>query len=93
MQPDTTDASKIHIDIGVIAPCDKYRRCKIANSQTGQIMLERMGYTYWVGTFWCLRCKHLKQIDLFEDIDHQLCVRDPQAESLVGVVPSEIKMP
>lgn len=74
------------IDVGVLAPCTKWRKCKLPKTALGgQFVIERMGYTYWAGTIFCLRCKHHTPIDLFEDIDTDLIMNDPQADQIVGV--------
>lgn len=83
---DETRGEKTTIDVGVIAPCDKWRNCKIPKTAIGgQFVVERMGHAYWSGTVFCLRCKHHKPADLFEDKDTDFIMKDPQADQIVGV--------
>lgn len=82
---------KVPIDIGILAPCDKYRDCKMPDQALGgQFIVERMGYTYWAGTIFCLRCKHHSPVDLFESKDSDIIAKDPQAEQLIGVKATDI---
>jgi hypothetical protein len=74
------------IDVGVLAPCTKWRDCKIPRTMIGgQFVVERLGYSYWAGTVFCLRCSHHTPVDLFEDKDSKVVAKDPQAEQIVGV--------
>ena len=87
----TRPTGTVPINVGIIAPCDKYRDCKMPNQALGgQFIIERMGHTYWGGTIFCLRCKHHKPVDLFEAEGSDLIVKDPQAEQLVGVEAQDI---
>ncbi len=88
---ETGPTGAVPIDVGILAPCDKYRNCKMPNlALGGQFIIERMGYTYWGGTIFCLLCKHHKPVDLFEEEGTDLKVKDPQAEQLVDVQASDI---
>ncbi len=81
----------VPIDVGILAPCDKYRDCKMPDQALGgQFIVERMGHTYWAGTIFCLRCKHHNPVDLFEAKGSDLVAKDPQAEVLVGVEATDI---
>ncbi len=87
----TGPTGAVPVKVGIIAPCDKYRDCKIPDTALGgQFILERMGHTYWIGTIFCLCCKHHKPADLFEAKGSELIVPDPQAEQLIGVEVTDI---
>lgn len=81
----------VPINVGILAPCEKWRDCKMPNlALGGQFIIERMGHTYWGGTIFCLRCSHHRPIDLFEAEGTDLEIKDPQAEQLVGVQPADL---
>jgi len=84
-------SEKTGIDIGVLAPCSRWRTCKMPRvALGGQFIVERMGNTYWAGTIFCLRCKHHVSLDLFESKDSKVVAPDPQAEQIIG--PDENKI-
>ena len=81
----------VPISIGIIAPCARYKHCKIPDTALGgQFILERMGHTYWIGTIFCLCCKHHNPADLFESKESDIVAPDPQAEKLVGIDATDI---
>jgi hypothetical protein len=82
---DQTRGKGATIDVGVLAPCTKWRECKIPRTMIGgQFIVERMGHSYWAGTVFCLRCSHHIPVDLFEDKDSKIVAPDKQAEQIIG---------
>jgi len=74
------------IDVGILAPCTKWRTCKIPVTMIGgQFIVERKGHSYWAGTVFCMRCSHHVPVDLFEDKDSEIVAPDPQAEQIIGI--------
>lgn len=87
----TGPTGTVPINVGILAPCNQYRSCKMPDQALGgQFIVERMGHTYWAGTIFCLRCKHHNPVDLFESKGSDIIAKDPQAEQLVGVEAADI---
>lgn len=83
---DQTRGENTTIDVGVLAPCPKWRDCKMPRQAiSGQFVIERMGHSYWAGTVFCLRCSHHVPVDLFEEKDSKVVAKDPQAEKIIGI--------
>lgn len=83
---DQTRGKSAQIDVGVLAPCPKWRDCKIPRTMIGgQFIVERMGHSYWAGTVFCMRCSHHVPVDLFEDKDSKIVAPDEQAEKIIGI--------
>lgn len=81
----------VSVEIGILAPCPEWRSCKMPRTALGgQFVIERMGNTYWAGTIFCLRCSKHTPVDLFEDKESNLVMRDPQADQVIGPDEKEI---
>ena len=80
----------IEIPIGVIPPCDKYKTCKIIESEMAPVVYEYMGHVYFIGSLVCPLCSRYRPSDLYEAMDNELVAEHPDADQIVGVTSGQL---